>query len=103
MCYQCANKDTIEETGDKCHQDSAYSVEPIRNDFGTVVDYTCKNRVGSCRWRNCQCDRAFAHKIKQEVSFLCLRSSFSLFYEKSSYNKNFLIKDFSIKFCSINK
>jgi len=66
MCYQCANKDTIEETGDKCHQDSAYSVEPIRNELGTVVDYTCKNRVGSCRWRNCQCDRAFAHKIKQE-------------------------------------
>ena len=74
MCYQCANKDTIEETGDKCHQDSAYSVEPIRNELGTVVDYTCKNRVGSCRWRNCQCDRAFAHKIKQEVSFRQLLS-----------------------------
>jgi len=66
MCYQCANKDTIEESGDKCHQDSAYSVQPVRNDRNQVVDYTCKNSVGSCRWRNCQCDRAFAHKIKQE-------------------------------------
>jgi len=66
MCYQCANKDSIEETGDSCHQDSAYSVEPIRNENGQVIDYTCSNTAGSCRWRNCQCDRAFAHKIKEE-------------------------------------
>ena len=53
--------------GEQCKQDVAYSVQPVRDDSGHVVDYICTNEQNSCRWRICQCDRAFAHKIKKEV------------------------------------
>lgn len=66
QCYQCANRDTQEDKGDECHQDAAYSVNPLTDNFGKIYDYQCTNRENSCRWRICQCDRAFAHKIKAE-------------------------------------
>jgi len=53
--------------GDECHQDAAYSVNPLTDSSGKIYDYQCTNREDSCRWRICQCDRAFAHKIKAEV------------------------------------
>ena len=53
--------------GDECHQDAAYSVNPLTDSSGKIYDYQCTNRENSCRWRICQCDRAFAHKIKAEV------------------------------------
>ena len=67
MCYQCANRDTKAETGAECEQSSAYSVTQIFDPAGNIADYECTNQVDSCRWRICQCDRAFAHKIKQKV------------------------------------
>ena len=56
------------DAGETCDQLAAYSVTPIYED-NRVVDYTCDNQVNSCRWRICQCDRAFAHKIKMKVRF----------------------------------
>ena len=56
------------DAGETCDQLAAYSVTPIYED-NRVVDYTCDNQVNSCRWRICQCDRAFAHKIKMKVGF----------------------------------
>jgi len=66
MCYQCANRDTKSETGGECEQSSAYSVTQLFDPAGHIADYECTNQVDSCRWRICQCDRAFAHKIKQK-------------------------------------
>lgn len=66
MCYQCANRDTKEETGGECEQDMAYSVQPISGYGGGIVDHECMNTEDTCRWRICQCDRAFAHKMKQK-------------------------------------
>jgi hypothetical protein len=63
MCYQCSDRDTKNDSGETCDQLSAYSVSPII-EHGRVVDYSCDNARDSCRWRICQCDRAFAHKIK---------------------------------------
>ena len=56
------------DAGETCDQLAAYSVTPIYED-NRVVDYRCDNQVNSCRWRICQCDRAFAHKIKMKVRF----------------------------------
>ena len=58
---------TLIISGDECHQDAAYSVNPLTDSSGKIYDYQCTNREDSCRWRICQCDRAFAHKIKAEV------------------------------------
>ena len=58
--------DVLLDAGETCDQLAAYSVTPIYED-NRVVDYTCDNQVNSCRWRICQCDRAFAHKIKMKV------------------------------------
>lgn len=81
MCYQCAHRDTKEgnglsknvrkkccalETGETCDQLSAYKMKAVV-DKGKIVDFQCQNTVNSCRWRICQCDRAFAHKIKDKV------------------------------------
>jgi hypothetical protein len=69
MCYQCAAKDTKQSTGSECNQNMAYSVEQIFGLDGGLADYRCSNSENSCRWRICQCDRAFAHKIKAKVYF----------------------------------
>ena len=57
------------ETGETCDQLAAYSVKPVVED-GRIIDFVCQNTPDSCRWRICQCDRAFAHKIKDKVSQL---------------------------------
>jgi len=70
MCYQCANRDTKEDGDGECEQSSAYSVESIKNSNGDITDYTCTNSEDTCRWRICQCDRAFAFKIKEKVKLI---------------------------------
>ena len=67
MCYQCANRDTKSDSGKECEQSSAYSVESIKSRNGEITDFRCTNTKDSCRWCICQCDRAFAHKIKEKV------------------------------------
>ncbi|CAG5079560.1 Oidioi.mRNA.OKI2018_I69.PAR.g9282.t1.cds [Oikopleura dioica] len=65
QCYQCAGKDTKEDTGEHCDQESSYSMQLI-NDANGQKDVLCTNEEGSCRWRICQCDRNFAHKLRDQ-------------------------------------
>jgi len=65
QCYQCAGKDTKEDTGDQCDQEVSYSMQLV-NDENGLKDVRCTNQEGSCRWRICQCDRNFAQKLRKQ-------------------------------------
>merc|ERR1711920_50569 len=48
MCYQCAHRDTKEETGETCDQLAAYSVTPVVEE-GKIIDFKCTNKPNTCR------------------------------------------------------
>ena len=69
QCYQCAGKDTKEDTGEHCDQELSYSMQLV-NDENGLKDVRCTNQEGSCRWRICQCDRNFAQKLRKQVRLI---------------------------------
>ena len=64
QCYKCL----IDEHGDECRgEDVGYRADLLTDEAGNK-SIQCTNKVGSCRYNVCQCDKQLAEQLAQHES-----------------------------------